>query len=126
DRARLVVANAWGPSLDGGLLAVQDAGGVRVLHWADRREVMRVHGALRPAVRAGRLAFIRRSGQRLELVVRRLAGGHETVIASVRRASLSRPSLHAGRVAWTVSRRHSASLWTARLDGTQRHRLAHT
>src|SRR5262249_33794671 len=104
-RPRVVIANAWSPSLDGGLVAVQDAAGARVLHWADQRELARVDGALRPALRAGRLAFVRRGGTRLQLVVRRLSTGHETVVASVRRASLGRPSLHAGRIAWTVARR---------------------
>jgi hypothetical protein len=122
----VVLDHASAPSLDGPLVAVHQGDDVRVLRWADGRELARVHGAIRPALRNGNLAFERRRGPRLQLVIQHLKDGRRVLVASVTNAVLSRPSLRGGRVAWTVTRRGESALYTARIDGRARQLLVRT
>jgi hypothetical protein len=122
----VAIENAQAPSLDGPLVAVRQGQAVRVLRWADGSEVARVDGAMRPALRNGLLAFERRRGRRLQLVIQHLEDGRRTVIASVTGAVLSRPSLRGGKLAWTVTRHGESALYTAYITGRGRRLILRT
>ncbi|HYM63959.1 MAG TPA: hypothetical protein VES61_04705 [Gaiellaceae bacterium] len=90
------------PSLDGELLAYQDAAGIRVVQWATGAEVGRVDGAIsRPALDWPWLAYRRELPARTLLELRDLTTGEVRKLGSVPAgADLGRPSIAAGRVAW--------------------------
>jgi hypothetical protein len=93
---------AESPSLDGELLAYQDAAGIRIVRWATGEEVARVDGATsKPALDWPWLAYRREVTGRTLLELKDLTTGEVRRLGSVPGgADLGRPSIAAGRVAW--------------------------
>jgi hypothetical protein len=93
---------AESPSLDGELLAYQDAAGIRVVQWATGAEVARVDsGTSKPALDWPWLAYRRELPDKTVLELRDLTTGEVRQLGSVPvGADLGRPSIAAGRVAW--------------------------
>jgi len=96
---------AESPSLDGELLAYQDAAGIRIVRWATGEEVARVDGATsKPALDWPWLAYRREVRDRTLLELKDLTTGKVRRLGSVPGgADLGRPSIAAGRVAWHVA-----------------------
>lgn len=90
------------PSLDGELLAYQDAPGIRVVRWATGDEVARVDGVTsKPALDWPWLAYRRQLLDQTVLELRDLTTSEVRQLGSVPLgADLGRPSIAAGRVAW--------------------------
>lgn len=93
---------AESPSLDGELLAYQNAAGIRIVRWATGEEVARVDGATsKPALDWPWLAYRREVPDRTLLELKDLTTGEVRRLGSVPGgADLGRPSIAAGRVAW--------------------------
>ena len=93
---------AESPSLDGELLAYQNAAGIRIVRWATGEEVARVDGATsKPALDWPWLAYRRKVPDRTLLELKDLTTGEVRRLGSVPGgADLGRPSIAAGRVAW--------------------------
>jgi hypothetical protein len=93
---------AESPSLDGELLAYQNAAGIRIVRWATGEEVARVDGATsKPALDWPWLAYRREVPGRTLLELKDLTTGEVRRLGSVPGgADLGRPSIAAGRVAW--------------------------
>ena len=96
---------AESPSLDGELLAYQNAAGIRIVRWATGEEVARVDGATsKPALDWPWLAYRRKVPDRTLLELKDLTTGEVRRLGSVPGgADLGRPSIAAGRVAWHVA-----------------------
>jgi hypothetical protein len=94
--------DAESPSLDGELLAFQDAAGIRVVVWATGEEVVRLEGVVsKPALDWPWLAYRRALPDRTQMELRDLTTGEVRRLGSVPvGADLGRPSIAAGRVAW--------------------------
>ncbi|MGI8605655.1 MAG: hypothetical protein ACR2L0_00645 [Gaiellaceae bacterium] len=90
------------PSLDGELLAYQDAAGIRVVRWATGAEVARADGATsKPALDWPWLAYRRDLPDQSVLELRDLTTGEVRQLGSLPiGGDLGRPSIAAGRVAW--------------------------
>jgi hypothetical protein len=116
------------PSLAGGLLAVHDASGIRVLRWRDGSEVGRIPGAVRyPASDGQRLAFLQHTRRGWRLVDVDLAsGGYHVVAYAPRGGTLSRPALARGHLAWVVSGPSGSALHVAEADGSHDEVLVRT
>jgi hypothetical protein len=93
---------AESPSLDGELLAYQNAAGIRIVRWATGEEVARVDGATsKPALDWPWLAYRREVPDRTLLELKDLTTGEVRRLGSVPGGDdLGRPSIAAGRVAW--------------------------
>jgi hypothetical protein len=93
---------AESPSLDGELLAYQNAAGIRIVRWATGEEVARVDGATsKPALDWPWLAYRREVPGRTLLELKDLTTGEVRRLGSVPGGDdLGRPSIAAGRVAW--------------------------
>jgi hypothetical protein len=103
----VVIADAREPALSGELLAYRDATGIAVVRWQTGEQVAHVDGAVSlPALDWPRIAFVRDGGARRRLVLRNLATGGRTIVATVvEPTDLGRPSLRNGRLAWHVANR---------------------
>ena len=99
---QVVVPGSWSPSLDGGVLAVEDGAGVRVVRWRSGADVARVADASRPALDWPWLAYrIDAFDGARELWLANLVSGETRLVTRVRtRTDIGRPSLAAGRLAW--------------------------
>jgi hypothetical protein len=94
---------AWGPALDGSLLAYADAGGVRVVHWRSGSEVAQVAGATKPALAWPWLAYrLDAADGTRELWLRNLSTGGMRLVTRVGSyVDIGRPAIRGGRVAWS-------------------------
>jgi hypothetical protein len=110
--------------VDGGLLAYDDAQGVKVIDWRTRAVVARVDGQVaKPALDWPLLAFVRTDSTYKRLVVADYTDPASPVERVITRISavndLGRPSLAGGRIAWhkvtaTSSRIYAQVLATGR------------
>ena len=124
DGTPIAVSGAAAPAVDGGLLAYDDAQGVKVIDWRTRAVVARVDGQVaKPALDWPLLAFVRTDSTYKRLVVADYTDPASPVERVITRISavndLGRPSLAGGRIAWhkvtaTSSRIYAQVLATGR------------
>ena len=96
---------AWSPSLHRDVLAYADEDGVRVVRWRTGVQIARIAGAKWPALAWPWLAYrIDTMDGSRTLRLRNVETGSDRLIARVGAwMDMGRPSLRAGRVAWSVT-----------------------
>jgi hypothetical protein len=125
----IAVPGAAAPAVDGGLLAYQDAQGVRVIDWRTGDTVARVDGQVaKPALDWPLLAFVRTDSTYKRLVVANFtnpASPTERMIVRISAGNdLGRPSLAAGRIAWHKLTATSSTIHVQRLSTGRRSVIA--
>jgi hypothetical protein len=113
--APIAVPGGAAPSVDGDLLAYDDAQGVKVINWRTRDLVVRINGEVaKPALDWPLLAYVRTDSSYKRLVLADYtdpASPTEREIVRISAANdLGRPSLRAGRIAW-----HKVSAGSSRI-----------
>ncbi|HEX2505883.1 MAG TPA: hypothetical protein VHK22_06725 [Gaiellaceae bacterium] len=125
---KVVFPNAESPAIDGGVLAYQDAAGIRLVRWrtAGPEEILRLNGRFqKPALDWPWLAYRRYYGHEVPRLHRPDHEGHERYTLHLRNlqngtsrriasqpdgVEIGRPSVASGRVAWHLSWQGGSSI----------------
>jgi hypothetical protein len=127
----VTIPSGSAPSVDGDLVAYEDAQGVKVIDWRNRSPVAQVDGTVtKPALDWPLLAYVRKGSTYKNLIVADYtdpAAPTERKIARVRiRNDLGRPSLVAGRIAWHKVTSAGSAVYVQVLATGKRTVIAHS